>query len=241
MRSLRAQPHEALRGRNQLVTETAKKVEQESQAAGLAAVAGQDGTKETSTPAAAFSETDSPRAAIASSPLASPPFLNLSPLSDCPADRGAPAVGQTTAAPAVFSELLSHGGGRPDGLAAPAVSNPPAPAAPAGASDVEGRLARAHETLVILAEELAEARKQLKIQESELSGLRAKLGSAGKPDNREVRRRSNWLSNFAERSKSGGVICEHCGKAKGGAESLAKHLYRQHREAVREMPAARFL
>jgi len=91
-----------------------------------------------------------------------------------------------------------------------------------------------------LAEELADASHRLACQAEELGALRAKLGTAGVPDNREVRRRSNILSHRAEPAKYGELICPVCGKAKRNATALSNHLYRQHLESVRQMPAVEF-
>jgi len=91
-----------------------------------------------------------------------------------------------------------------------------------------------------LAEDLADASHRLSCQEEELRTLRARLESAGLATNREVRRRSNVLSNRAEPAKYGELVCPACGKAKRNTSALCNHLYRQHLELVRQMPAVQF-
>jgi len=91
-----------------------------------------------------------------------------------------------------------------------------------------------------LAEDLADASHRLSCQEEELRTLRARLESAGFPTNQEVRRRCNILSHRAEPAKYGELICLVCGKAKRNAAALSNHLYRQHLESVRQMPAVQF-
>jgi len=104
----------------------------------------------------------------------------------------------------------------------------------------EGKSLLNPEGLRHLAEDLADASHRLSCQEEELKALRARLESAGLPRNREVRRRCNMLSHRAEPAKYGELVCPVCGKAKPSTSALCDHLYRQHREAVRSMPASQF-
>ncbi|MGE5610757.1 MAG: hypothetical protein ACM359_16015, partial [Bacillota bacterium] len=77
-----------------------------------------------------------------------------------------------------------------------------------------------------LAAELAEMSHRLRCQEAELNTLRAKLGSAGLPDNREVKARCNWLTSQAKRTAQFEPICPLCGRAKLSTAALRNHLYR---------------
>ncbi|MGE5607690.1 MAG: hypothetical protein ACM359_00405 [Bacillota bacterium] len=95
-------------------------------------------------------------------------------------------------------------------------------------------------TLHQLAQELSEAQHQLQAAEAELTNLRPKLGTAGLPDNQETRRRCHLLAERAERGQQNHWLCRLCGKAKQSSRDLGNHLYRQHREAVRQLPAAMF-
>jgi hypothetical protein len=109
-----------------------------------------------------------------------------------------------------------------------------------GAVDGQDKVLLDPDGLRHLAEDLADTSHRLSCQEEELRMLRARLESAGLATNREVRRRCNILSHRAEPAKYGELICPVCGKAKRNGPAVSNHLYRQHLESVRQMPAVQF-
>lgn len=95
----------------------------------------------------------------------------------------------------------------------------------------------------MLLEDLTHARAEMERLGAELQQLRARLGESSSIDNKELRRRANLLAATAERSGRGIMdepICPVCGRTKAGANRLAEHIYRQHREQIRQMPATKF-